>query len=73
VRLAGAIPSRSGKAVVSEATRSVGTRSSELALVRPWTRELGSTKAQAKVSGGANGAMYMGRLAEYDLRGTSLD
>jgi hypothetical protein len=42
--------------VATEATRSVRTHSSEPALVRSWTRELGSTKAEAKVSGEANGA-----------------
>jgi hypothetical protein len=55
-RYAVAIPSRSGKAVATEATRSVRTHSSEMALVRSWTKELGSAKAEVKVSGEANGA-----------------
>jgi hypothetical protein len=42
--------------VATEVTKSVRTHSSELALVISWTRELGSTKAEAKVSGEANGA-----------------
>jgi hypothetical protein len=45
-----------GKFEATEDTRSVGTHSSKSVLVRSWTRELGSIKAKANVSGEANSA-----------------